>query len=573
MAISDSSGRFLSGGRENAANGVVVLLHGVGMNAGFWRAMMRQLARHFYVIAPALYQSKSGKANKAPSLDGYAEEVAALLRARKIRRALLVGHSLGAHTALQLAKMHPQLALGVVALGAVYHRTAAAQKAVCRRAQLLQKGGRDMLINKTLARWREDNSPADSSAQKLARRMLQSANDKDYANAYGVFAKCDDVDMRQIDAPILFAAGGEDTNATPLMAKRLAAAAKNGCHYIVARRRHLFPLTAGGEVCKLIKAFHGEVCRGAHFGGGLFVGKNKRADINNNDNALRRAFGSFITGVTVVAAFDGNHKPRGFTANSFASVSMHPPLVSVCLAKGAGSYEVFRAADYFSVNILGEKQRTVATRFATRREDKFDGIRWKEQTGAPKLGGVAAWFGCAAKRKIPCGDHCILIGEVREFVASAAAPLGYLRGGYIRPELERRAQEAAATASGGSIIGVIIEKEESVYLQQSGGGWTLPFASGGKLRAALRQCGLECDFGFLYSVYARASGGQAVVYRANFKSGAPMRGAFFPLDALPPINDSAVRVLLRRFAKERQSGGHAVYVGDERAGAIHHLRA
>ena len=103
------------------------------------------------------------------------------------------------------------------------------------------------------------------------------------------------------------------------------------------------------------------------------------------------------------------------------------------------------------------------------------------------------------------------------------------------------------------------------------------YSSGGKQEAAAtaiaQHCGLECDFGFLYSVYARASGGQAVVYRANFKSGAPMRGAFFPLDALPPINDSAVRVLLRRFAKERQSGGHAVYVGDERAGAIHHLRA
>ncbi|MGI9338974.1 MAG: alpha/beta fold hydrolase, partial [Gammaproteobacteria bacterium] len=582
------------GGRGNAANGVVVLLHGVGMDARFWRAAAGRLARRFCVIAPDLYGGKDGKGGKsstsgksgkgdkggkALSLDDYAADVAAVLRAYKVRRALIVGHSLGAHVALAFARAKPKMTIGVIAMGAVFCRNAAAKKAVRRRAKLLQDGGKALLLNNTLRRWREDNGEA---AEQQARLMLENADENDYANAYGIFAECGDADNLPQDAnlPILFAAGEKDANATPQMAKKMAAAAGNGCHYIFAGRRHLFPLTAGIEAARLITGFYDEVCRGAKFASGAFDtgkkpaggGKNKCINKTENDKELRRAFGSFITGVTVVAAFDGGRKPRGFTANSFASVSLHPPLVSVCLAKGAGSYEVFRAADYFSINILGEKQRNIAAKFAMRAEDKFDGVRWKEQNGAPRIAAAAAWFGCAAKRNIPCGDHSILIGEVAAFAHTARAPLGYLRGAYIRPALERQAQEAAAE-KGGNIIGAIVEKNERVFLRRGEGGLTLPFASGGRLKQTLRGCGLECDFGFLYSVYARAGGGRAVVYRANWKSGAPAGGAFFALDDLPPINDSAVRVLLRRFAAERKSGGHALYVGDETSGDIHHLRA
>lgn len=592
-------GRCLVGGRGNAANGVVVLLHGVGMNAGFWRQVGGHLSRRFCVITPDLYGNKSNKGGGL-SIDDYTADVASILRAfnkesasgAKAGGVLVVGHSLGAHTALALARAKPNMAAGIVALGAVYCRNAAAQKAVRSRAKLLASGGKAKVIDKTLQRWREDDNPA---AEQQARRMLEQTNEKDYAAAYGVFAECGGREAlpHNINLPMLFAAGGNDINATPGMAKKMAAAVKSGCFYVVDGRRHLFPITAGREVAGLIKDFYAAIRRGEKFNGGAFVAaadnnnnnknNNKTRAVNNIGNktksrakkdddkmALRRAFGSFITGVTVVAAFDKARNPRGFTANSFASVSMHPPLLSVCLAKAAGSYDTFRTADAFSVSILGGKQRAIAARFAARNDNKFDGVSWTEQNNAPRIGGAAAWFGCTAKRRIICGDHCILIGEVKAFAATARAPLGYLRGAYIQPALEWRA--LAAAAKGGNITGAIVEKEEKVYLQKGKKGMTLPFASGGKLKESLRSCGLECDFGFLYSVYAKSGGGRVVVYRAEWKGGAPLRGGFFALDDLPPIDDPAVRVLLRRFAAERKSGEHALYVGGEKTGAVHHLR-
>jgi len=75
---------------------------------------------------------------------------------------------------------------------------------------------------------------------------------------------------------------------------------------------------------------------------------------------LRRAFGSF-TGVTVVTAVDGDGRPRGFTANSFASVSLDPPLVLVCIARTAGSYPLFSTTRQFAINILSEEQRPISS--------------------------------------------------------------------------------------------------------------------------------------------------------------------------------------------------------------------
>ena len=555
----------MANGAESGGDVAVVLLHGVGLNAGFWRATQKNLARRFQVIAPDLY----GLPKRAPTLAAYAANAAKFMRAKKIRRAIVVGHSLGAHTALELARAHPKLVAGVVALGAVCNRNAAAKKAVRLRAVMLRQKGKAAIIGATLERWSEDG---EASAIKLARRILKAVDERAYQNAYNVFAECDDCedDVRKITAPVLFAAGEDDANATVSMAKRMAAKAQNGSYYVFAKRRHLFPLTAAEECAKLIADFHGSVRRGEAFNGKVYQSQN---DNNENENALRRAFGSFLTGVTVVAAFDKKQNPRGFTANSFSSVSLRPPLLSVCIANGARAYDVFCGSEHFSVNILGEKQRALAAKFASRNRDKFESVKWREKNNAPALAGSIAWFGCKTKRRIPCGDHCILIGEVCGFSESGGAPLGYLRGGYVRPELERRAQAAANNKNG--VVGVIVERGDAVYLRENeNNALTLPFVRGGGLQNALRKLGMECDFSFLYSVYSRAEGGQAVVYRANWKSGEPSSGAFFALNKLPAarIGDAAVRVLLRRFAREKQSGEHQIYIGDERAGIVHGLR-
>src|SRR4051794_17579652 len=86
---------------------------------------------------------------------------------------------------------------------------------------------------------------------------------------------------------------------------------------------------------------------------------------------LRRAFGTFVTGVTVITTWDETGAPRGMTANSFTSVSLDPPLLLVCIGKGAASYPAFAAAPAFAVNLLHEGQTEVSSLFASKSTDKF----------------------------------------------------------------------------------------------------------------------------------------------------------------------------------------------------------
>ncbi len=80
--------------------------------------------------------------------------------------------------------------------------------------------------------------------------------------------------------------------------------------------------------------------------------------------ALRRAFGTFVTGVTVITTIDADGRPRGMTANSFASVSLDPPLLLVCVGKSASSYPAFVGTDRFAVNLLRDTQTDVSNLFA-----------------------------------------------------------------------------------------------------------------------------------------------------------------------------------------------------------------
>ena len=147
---------------------------------------------------------------------------------------------------------------------------------------------------------------------------------------------------------------------------------------------------------------------------------------------LKNAFGSFATGVTVVATREADHTPRGFTANSFSSVSLEPPLLLICIAKSALSLAVFKKATFFSVNILCETQQEVSRIFASQSEEKFDSVSWERGfKDVPLLFGSLARFVCKTDRHIEAGDHTILIGEVKDFDYRQGSPLSYFRGQYV----------------------------------------------------------------------------------------------------------------------------------------------
>ncbi|TCN33088.1 flavin reductase family protein [Sinorhizobium americanum] len=295
--------------------------------------------------------------------------------------------------------------------------------------------------------------------------------------------------------------------------------------------------------------------------------------------ALRDAFGSFMTGVTVVTANDTSGRPIGFTANSFASVSIDPPLLLVCLAKTSRNFATMTMAKGFGVNVLSEKQMTVSNTFAKPVEDRFAAVEWKNGPhGAPILAGVSAWFDCSTNEIVDAGDHAILIGRVEAFENGAMAGLGFARGSYITPGLSSKAVSAAA--EGVPLIAAVVERDGAVLLiSEADGRCRLPQMElkGGEPLAALQDyltdaTGLAVEVGFLYSVYDnKATGHQHIVYRAVAEPGDTKAGRFAPIADLPldAMDNSATADLLRRFAAESALGNFGVYVGDEKQGKVH----
>ena len=147
---------------------------------------------------------------------------------------------------------------------------------------------------------------------------------------------------------------------------------------------------------------------------------------------LRRALAQFATGVTVVTARAADGTPAGMTANSFASVSLDPPLVLWSLARSASSFEAFRAAPGFRVHVLAADQMDVAQRFATRGADKFTTGSWTYPADTPpRLAGCVAWFECATRSRHDEGDHVILVGCISSMGAPGGTPLIFHDSRYV----------------------------------------------------------------------------------------------------------------------------------------------
>lgn len=150
-----------------------------------------------------------------------------------------------------------------------------------------------------------------------------------------------------------------------------------------------------------------------------------------NTRDLRDALGTFATGVTIVTTTLPTGEPIGFTANSFTSVSLDPPLILVCIAKSAAGYAAYTSANAFCVNVLSEDQRDLSGTFAQRGTDKFVGVSWhQDRTGSPILDGSVSYFDCNMHQVVDAGDHAILLGRVVAFDATDDTPLCYHRGKY-----------------------------------------------------------------------------------------------------------------------------------------------
>ena len=135
-------------------------------------------------------------------------------------------------------------------------------------------------------------------------------------------------------------------------------------------------------------------------------------DIDLDPATLRRVLGAFPTGVTALAALvDG--EPVGMAANSFTSVSLDPPLVSVCVATTSSTWPKLRRATRLGVSVLSHEQEAASRSLASRGVDRFAGLSWHAtDDGAILLDGATAWFDCAVEREIRAGDHEIVLLNV-----------------------------------------------------------------------------------------------------------------------------------------------------------------
>lgn len=136
----------------------------------------------------------------------------------------------------------------------------------------------------------------------------------------------------------------------------------------------------------------------------------------SDPKVLRRAFGMFATGVTVVTV--GGERPHGMTANSFTSVSLNPPLVLLCVDRAAVMHGRLIEVGQFGISVLGGDQEKVARYFADRQRPEgaaqFDSVDWHPGriTGAPMITGALAHFECALWRTYSGGDHTIFLGNL-----------------------------------------------------------------------------------------------------------------------------------------------------------------
>src|SRR3954454_17417902 len=148
---------------------------------------------------------------------------------------------------------------------------------------------------------------------------------------------------------------------------------------------------------------------------------------------FRNALSTYATGVTIITAAGTDGKPYGLTCNSFASVSLNPPLVLWSLVLYSSSLSVFQNAGHFAVNVLGASQQALANKFAKSSEDKFVGVEWAPGVGnAPILRNSVANFQCRAVNRYYGGDHVIFLGAVEAYTYNAKEPLLFARGAFGR---------------------------------------------------------------------------------------------------------------------------------------------
>ncbi|MCW5750382.1 MAG: flavin reductase family protein [Alphaproteobacteria bacterium] len=150
-----------------------------------------------------------------------------------------------------------------------------------------------------------------------------------------------------------------------------------------------------------------------------------------DSRAFRDALGCFATGVAIITTRHADGQPEGVTVNSFASVSLDPPLVLFSLDRKARCFDCLHVAEHYAVHVLRADQADLSSAFATKGGVPWERIAWSPgMTGCPILPGALATLECAVHARHDGGDHVILVGRVLNLRCADGDPLLYFRGRY-----------------------------------------------------------------------------------------------------------------------------------------------
>jgi flavin reductase (DIM6/NTAB) family NADH-FMN oxidoreductase RutF len=148
---------------------------------------------------------------------------------------------------------------------------------------------------------------------------------------------------------------------------------------------------------------------------------------------LRKALGSFGTGVTVVTSGNSQSRWVGVTANSFSSVSLEPPIVLWSLVSTSPNLEVFDQTERFVINVLALEQVELSKQFSKPLTDKFAGVDCVEGLGGvPVIQNCVATFECKTVQRTLVGDHVLFLGQVENYVYEGKTPLLFCQGQYVQ---------------------------------------------------------------------------------------------------------------------------------------------
>lgn len=147
--------------------------------------------------------------------------------------------------------------------------------------------------------------------------------------------------------------------------------------------------------------------------------------------SFRQALGQFATGITVVTTRDAEGRPLGLTVSAFCSVSLHPPLVLVCVDTRSETHRALIESKVFAVSVLAEGQDDISERFARAGRGKFAEIPMVTgQGGTALVPGALAHIECGLIAAHPAGDHTIYVGKVVALTVHPGRPLVYHAGAY-----------------------------------------------------------------------------------------------------------------------------------------------